>query len=74
MNSEKTTRRETKKSTQSTNSFEKPFVSAKIADTFSSHIISRDLRHFENSPGSKIVGTDEEPKSTNTTHHPRISW
>lgn len=72
MNSEKTKTHEKKQSLpKTTNSFEKPFVSAKLADTFGSHIISRDLRDFENSPHSKIVGT-EETKST--TMHPRISW
>lgn len=53
-------------------SFEKPFVSAKLADTFGSHIISRDLRDFENSPNSQILGTGA--KEQNQTMHPRISW
>ena len=71
MNSEKTDEKKQVSPRKTTNSFEKPFVSAKIADTFGSHIISRDLRDFENSPHSKIVGT-EEAKSTSI--HPRISW
>lgn len=52
-------------------SFEKPFVSAKVADTFGAHILSRDLRDFESSPHSQIVGTQETPSNA---MHPRISW